>query len=272
MTDETSVHNYGDFVIYGDETGDHSMETIYEQHPVFALVLCIFSKDSYISDVTRNIKKLKFAFWGHDATILHSAKLRRQIDDFQFLQNQKRREFFISKLNKVISDSFFTIISTGVDKVLLKKQCAELGNLYELCLEYCLEEVYRFLQENNQFGKTTHIILESRGNEVDRTLEVAFHQIVEKNNAWQAQYPLKMLFVDKRANSIGLQIADLVAYPIGRFIVDPLRENLAFNIFRDKLHKYPDYLEQGLKILPNGSLVDPLKKRKASEHIEYSEA
>jgi hypothetical protein len=242
MITESNPHDYGDFVIYGDETGDHSMDTAYKQHPVFALVLCIFSKDAYIGDVVRHLKKLKFTFWGHDTTILHSAKLRRQIEDFQFLQNQKRREFFIERLNVAIRSSPFTIISTGIDKRLLQEQYTKPENPYELGLKYCLERVYCFLQEKRQLKKTTHIILESRGNEMDQTLEIAFRQIITKNAAWQDNYPLKILFVDKKANSIGLQIADLVAYPIGRFVVDSQRENLAFNVFRDKFYKYPDHL------------------------------
>lgn len=272
MVDESNAHNYGDFVIYGDETGDHSMDTTYKHHPIFALVLCIFSKDAYTVDVVRHLKNLKFHFWGHDATILHSAKLRRQIEDFQFLQNQRRREFFIETLNAAIRNSPFTIISTGIDKRLLQERYTKPENPYELSLEYCLERVYRFLEEKRQLKKTTHILLESRGNEVDRTLEIAFERIVTKNAVWQADYPLKLLFVDKKANSIGLQIADLVAYPIGKFVVDPQRENLAFDIFKDKFHKFPDYLEKGLKIFPTQSAATEPEKRKASEYKEYSKA
>ena len=139
-------------------------------------------------------------------------------------------------------------------------------------MEYCLELVYRFLEEKGQFKKTTHILLESRGNEVDLTLEMAFERIITKNTAWQADYPLKILFVDKKANSIGLQIADLVAYPIGKFVVDPQRENLAFDVFKDKFHKFPEYLGKGLKIFPTRSAPIEPEKRKASEYKEYSEA
>lgn len=161
----TAEHNYGDFVIYGDETGDHSMKIAYECHPIFALVLCIFSKNDYIIDVVKHLKELKFRFWGHDATILHSSKLRKQKEDFQFLQNQKRRALFIERLNIAIKNSPFTIISTVIDKRTLKQQYVKPENPYELSLEYCLERVYLFLKEKKQIGKTTHIILESRGHE-----------------------------------------------------------------------------------------------------------
>ena len=120
--------------------------------------------------------------------------------------------------------------------------------------------------------KTTHIVLESRGNAVDQSLGMAFYRIISKNAARQSQYPLKILFVDKRANNIGLQIADLVAYPIGRFLVDPERENLSFDIFQNKFHKYPDHVGEGLKMFPDLPLAIQSEKRKASEHMEHSEA
>ncbi len=244
------MYEYGEYIIYGDETGDQSLKTIYKDHPIFLLALCIFSKQDYITEVVTRFKELKFTFWGHDGVVLHSAKLRKQIEDFQFLQNQKRRAFFIETLNTTMQASPFTVISTGVNKLLLAENYLNSQNPYELSLEACLLGVYSFLQEKGQMGKTTHIIIESRGTHVDKDLEVAFDKIVQKTRAWQDLYPLKILFLDKRANNIGLQIADLVAYPLGRFLVDPQRTNLAFEIVREKLYKYPDYLEQGLKILP----------------------
>jgi len=268
MNNETNEHDYGDYVIYGDETGDRCLQIVYEQHPVFALILCIFPKNAYIDHAVRNVKKLKFDFWGHDSIILHSAKLRRQTEAFQFLQNVTRREIFYERINNVIKLSPFTIISTCIDKRLLKQRYTKPEDPYELSLEYCLERVYRFLQEKKQINKITHIILESRGSEVDHTLEIAFNRIIAKNETWQAQYPLKVLFVDKKSNNVGLQIADLVAYPIGRFVVDPCKENLSFNVFRDKFHYYPNHLGKGLKIFPEKISRNEPEKRKASEYSE----
>lgn len=74
--------------------------------------------------------------------------------------------------------------------------------------------------------------------------------------------------MDKKANSIGLQIADLVTYPIGRYAVNPTKENLPFDIFRDKFHKYPDYLGKGLKIFPAQTIAVEPEKRKAPEYSE----
>lgn len=126
--------------------------------------------------------------------------------------------------------------------------------------------------ERQQASPPPFPLLESRGNEVDRALRIAFDNIVAKMIAWQAGYPLKVLFVDKKANSIGLQIADLVAYPIGKFVVNYQQENLAFDIFKNKFHKYPHPLGKWLKIFPTQSIPTEPEKRKASEYKQYSEA
>ena len=50
-----------------------------------------------------------------------------------------------------------------------------------------------------------------------------------------------------------MQIADLVAYPIGRWVMNKTQENKAFDILEKKIHKNSktgQYLNYGLKIFP----------------------
>ena len=46
---------------------------------------------------------------------------------------------------------------------------------------------------------------------------------------------LKSLFLNKSANSTGLQIADLIARPIALHELRPHQQNRAFNIIKPKL-------------------------------------
>lgn len=90
--------NHSEYIIYGDESGDPSTKTTCSEFPVFTLALCVFSKQKYITDVMKHMKGFKFAFWGHDMTILHSRKIRKQIEDFYFLQNRSIRDLFMTRL------------------------------------------------------------------------------------------------------------------------------------------------------------------------------
>jgi len=260
-----SNYDHGDYIIYADESGDHSMNDVNKLYPVFVLAFCCFQKKEYVEEVLREIKGFKFTFWGHDLTILHSSKLRKRADDFQFLYDQIVRANFMKKLNNAIEKSPFEIISMAIDKRQLKQQYFQPINPYQLSLKHCIEEVYQFLKDKNQHHKLTHIIIESRGRKEDDELLAAFQKIIEIRESMQSKYPLNLFFADKKTNSIGLQIADLVAYPIGRFLIDPKQENLAFEIVEKKLRSHPKYIEKGLKIFQN---IKDLEKRKASEFSE----
>ncbi len=39
--------NFSDYIIYVDESGDHSLESIDKEYPVFVLAFCIFNKKIY---------------------------------------------------------------------------------------------------------------------------------------------------------------------------------------------------------------------------------
>ena len=61
-----------------------------------------------------------------------------------------------------------------------------------------------------------------------------------------------MLFVDKKANSTGLQIADLIARPIGLKVLRPEQPNRAYDIIETKFRQSAGGKVQGygFKVFP----------------------
>lgn len=57
---------HSDFIVYIDESGDHSLESIDPEYPVFVLSFCIFRKSDYAEKVTPAIRRLQFDTFGHD--------------------------------------------------------------------------------------------------------------------------------------------------------------------------------------------------------------
>jgi hypothetical protein len=57
---------------------------------------------------------------------------------------------------------------------------------------------------------------------------------------------------DKKCNSPGLQLADLVARPIGRKVLQPHQPNRAYDILQAKFRRSPDgtLFGWGLKVFP----------------------
>lgn len=241
------------------------MDDVNKLYPVFVLAFCVFSKSTYLEEVVKLIKQVKFSFWGHDLTVLHSFKLRKRIDEFQFLHDQKTRTLFIENLSVAIENSPFEIVSMAIDKRHLKTFDSQLNGPYELSLQHCIDNIYQFLEEKHQHEKLTHIVIESRGKKEDDELQAAFQNIIKRQSSLQEAYPLKLLFADKKTNSIGLQLADLVAYPIGRFLLDPEQVNPAFKVVEKKLLRYPDYSGSGLKVLTDSCISEKRKTPELSE-------
>jgi len=58
--------------------------------------------------------------------------------------------------------------------------------------------------------------------------------------------------MDKKHNSTGLQLADLVAHPIGRHVVKPDQPNRAYDTLEPKFRRGPqgEVNGYGLKVFP----------------------
>lgn len=155
----------------------------------------------------------------------------------------------MDKLNDLISAAPFTIISTIIDKRQLKNRYSSPQNPYHLGLLFCLERASKFLEERDQKKKITHLVVEGRGKKEDSDLELEFRRIINKiPSNGLARFDIQ--FADKWANSAGLQIADLVAHPIGRFYINSAQKNRSHEILEEKFYRYPSHNGKGLKIFP----------------------
>jgi hypothetical protein len=56
-------------IIYLDETGDHSMDTIDKDYPVFGLIFLIVDETAYVAQIVPAVTKLKLDHFGHDGVI-----------------------------------------------------------------------------------------------------------------------------------------------------------------------------------------------------------
>ncbi len=97
----------------------------------------------------------------------------------------------------------------------------------------------------------THVIFECRGKKEDKKLDLEFRRICDGQNNW-GELPFDIIFADKKTNSCGLQLADLVARPLGRYVLNPKQDNRAYYIIEKKI--YRDALGKkegvGLKYFP----------------------
>jgi len=206
-----------------------------------------FSLEDYISKVVPRFQKLKFDFFGHDQIILHEREIRKGEGDFAFLSRTGRLESFIEELSLAIDETPMTIIASVIDKPALVTRYVTPDSPYELGLQFILERLHLAIGSNN-----IPIIIESRGKKEDSQLELAFRRICDGDNYFNTHLNYTPIFASKQSNTIGLQIADLTARPIGLHVLKPEQDNRAFDIIKTKLRRssYGKYWGWGLKVFP----------------------
>ena len=238
---------FSDYIVYVDESGDHGLKTIDPQYPVFVLVFCIFRKQDYINTAVPLIQSFKFKHFGHDQTILHETDIRKSQKEFSFLKKEIKVGF-LDELTEVINEIPFTLVATVIRKTDYQQKHDAPENPYHIALRYGLEHIFSFLQTYESTSKLVHIIVEKRGKIEDGELASEFHRICDANNHHKQLLPFELIFADKKSNSAGLQIADLVARPIGLQVLRPTQQNRAFEIIETKL--YQDENGQNIRCFP----------------------
>lgn len=247
---------FSDYIVYVDESGDHGMQNLDPNYPIFVLAFCIFHKKHYSDQIVSALHHFKFRHFGHDLIVLHEHDIRKEKGAFNF-KSKQQKEAFISELSQIIQTHNFILASCVIDKVRLQGHPDQSENPYHLALGFCLETLYEFLQEKRQETLRTHVVFECRGKKEDNELELEFRRMCDGANRLKINFPFEIVFADKKVDSPGLQLADLVARPVGLNVLRPNQVNSAFNLLKKKFYCSGgrqnvgrDFENWGLKIYP----------------------
>lgn len=125
---------------------------------------------------------------------------------------------------------------------------------YEIALSFIIERAIFCLDEKKNETKQLEIIIEKRGKKEDKRLDEHFQRLLARGTGYVSAERLQevqthILFQDKKENSNGLQLTDLLAYPIARYVIEPKRANPAFDVLQNKIYK-KGTKRYGLKIFP----------------------
>jgi hypothetical protein len=238
-------------VVYLDETGDHSLTEIDPGYPIFGVVMFVCDSNVYCRNIIPSVYGFKFEQFGHESVILHSSKIRRARGDFSFLINPVRRQPFYEGINHIMSANDYKLLGMFIRKEQHKqKYGTSARNPYDLALTFALERLVFMLESVEQ--SEVKIVAESRGNVEDGKLLSVFHETVKYGTYYVkrerfAAIDFNLEFVKKEANVVGMQMADLAAYPIARHIIDSNRSHPSYPIVEKKIYKGRGW---GLKIFP----------------------
>lgn len=221
--------------MYVDGSGDHGLDSVNDQFPIFVLSFCLFKQEEYASMVLPAIIMLKFRHFGHDMVVLHERDIRKRHGPFSEF-NEAKRIAFLEEPTSIIETGPFGLIAVVIRKLELRRH-AELAleNPYHLALRVGMEKVDEHLRECGAASGKTYFVVEQRGKREDEQLELEFRRIADGLNSRNMQLPFKIHFSHKQSNSAGLQFADMTARPIGLRILRPGQRNRAAEVLDKKL-------------------------------------
>lgn len=243
-----------EFLLFIDEAGDHGLTTVDPSFPLFVLCGIIVSQDEY-KKIELEMSAIKHRFWGDKRVILHSRDIRRCDNEFQILFDLTLKEQFYTSINNLVSSSDYTVITSVIDKSRHIQQYGKLASdVYEIALSFILERAIFWLDDQPSKPHSLSIYIEQRGKKEDNRLHEHFQRLQSRGTAYVTpdriqSYCRHVEFKVKRDDICGLQLADLIAYPIARYVLDPERANPAFEVLSPKIyvkngHRY------GLKVFP----------------------
>lgn len=134
------------YIVYLDETGDHSLDLIDKDFPVFALAMFICDTTYYNNTILPTVAQLKTDYFGHEGVILHSRDIRKAQKDFGIFTNQQKKKEFINRINKMMGNFDYTLIVSAIKKQEHKDRYGMVTyNPYDLAMKFCLERLLPFL-------------------------------------------------------------------------------------------------------------------------------
>jgi len=243
---------FSDYIVFVDESGDHGLESIDQGYPVFVLAFCVIRKEDYIRQLTPDMQMLKFDYFGHDNVILHERDIRKDSGDFCSLKSREKKEAFMGDVTRMVENTPFTLVCSVIKKEMLRHRYADPGNPYHIALGFGLERVFYYLRSVDAIAHKTHVVVEKRGRKEDDELELEFRRVCDGANYERIPLPFEISFMDKKGNSAGLQLADLVARPVGVHVLRPTQPNRAYDVIKTKWYSSPygEVQGWGLKCFP----------------------
>src|SRR5665213_1513058 len=240
------------FLAFFDECGDHSLEKIDRDFPLFVLALVLVKRSVYQNQVLTEFNKFKRRYFNHECINLHSRDIRLATGPFSLLLNPTVRPQFMAELSDIMDQVPFTLFISAIQKQAhLEQRGGDAANPYDLALEFTMEGLFHFL--NAQGEKHLPIVADARGKREDNMLGQVFSRMMAQGTANVSAEQFKQLdcplsFLSKKNNILGVQLADLCAHPCARHILNPAKQNRAFEIARKRLYNQGGV--SGWKVFP----------------------
>jgi Protein of unknown function (DUF3800) len=253
--------------IYLDECGAHELRST-EPYQVFVLSAAIIH-ESDLEAVDKAWKDFKIKDLGEDV-VIHEPEVRKGDGPFEDADRAQKLE----AMRRCFAELPFAIVTVVVhrDAHLRKHGLGPIdvslpAHLYWMSLDFLMERAVLALDVQFK-GASAQVVAEARGPLEDAQLQYEFARLHLDGTSYiragwfrQALLP-GVTFLPKEANITGLQLADLVARPVGDKVLDRQAKPYLWEELREKM--CPDVETEhsilGLKIMPWDTQYEDLWK------------
>ncbi|MDE6668640.1 MAG: DUF3800 domain-containing protein [Muribaculaceae bacterium] len=212
-----------------------------------------------LNALNKAFEELKLEIFGSKEVIIHSVDIRKWRGPFSVLSDEVLRVNFFDGIERILSkkDSY-VIVSCTILKEQLSKFCVrgEEDDVYGLSLAYLIERsIFCVDNKKNDELPNISIIVDRRGKNEDKKLLNYYNRLRNHGTKWVTSDRLKSRissfgFKNKKDNIIGLQIADLIAYPVTIHLFQPKRKNPSYEVIKHNIFQDNGVL-LGQKVIPH---------------------
>jgi len=242
-------------LVFVDESGDHNLRSPKQENPVLVLCAVVIEEDYYFNELCPRISEFKRNHLPHPWVVLHAYDIKSQLGDYGFLTGAEKRRDFLSALDQLLDDLEYTVIASVIHKPSYLTRYGPFRSPYDRSLEFILERLFYLRRYRTP---VTFFVSESRGNKLDALFVREFERFLENGTGFVPKENLarvisgKPIILAKQAGLPGLELADLVAYAIGRKAKQPERAWPQFATVKRKMYRHPLYgiVGCGLKVFP----------------------
>lgn len=244
------------YFFFLDETGDHGLTYVDPNFPLFLLCGCLFKEDA-LEKTKAAMDDLKMKYFKTTEVILHSRDIRKCEGPFQILFDLKLKENFYKDLNQMMGDCPYVIISAAIHKEEhVKRYGKSSHDPYNTSFSFIMERLM-FCTDSLDKNAEVTVMPEMRGRREDELFLSHYNAVMDAGTFYVDSLRFKnkikhLKFCKKRDNIAGSQIADLSAYPLARFALNPKEPYIPFNVVKPKLYSdgKGNFLGYGLKVFP----------------------
>ncbi len=208
--------------LYVDESGDHAYSVLDQpSHRYLALLGVWFRQEGdYVvfADSLDALKRRVFGPRPDDPVILHRSDIINRKGAFGMLRDTPRRMAFDDGLLGLVSTARFAMACVIIDKQGHLDRYSSPFHPYHYCMAAMLDRYGGWLNYKNAVGD---VMAEARGRQEDLQLRQAYTRVYESGTLMfrhehhqRALTSKDIKIQDKRANIAGLQLADVLAYPV----------------------------------------------------------